>query len=201
MQIFGQLVKFLHILAVVFMAWPLYVLIAVNERGRLGSPLGSDADRYMENIINSQTIRCYVFQLTALVTGFLLVYLYGMGLKSILTNWVLAAKTGLFVTMVGLFSYVPTSILASSHGSIHFLRRLKKLKRAHPFRNRSLLRSAPRVRRKRLAGMCLFLVITAIILGLQVFARFNPILLGVLIALAGLFAWQAYRRPIRYGWL
>lgn len=199
MQIFAQLVKFLHILAVVFMAWPLYALITVNERGRLETPLGSDADRYMENIIKSQTIRCYVFQLTALVTGFLLVYLYGMGLKSILTNWVLAAKTGLLLTLMGLLSYVHLGI----QPRIDSLFQAAEEAEGDPEVPEEIASQLGplRARRKKLAGICLFLVITAIILGLQVFARFNSILLGLLIALAGLFAWQAYKRPIRYGWL
>jgi hypothetical protein len=44
MQIVTQILQFAHLLAVVFMAWPLYALITVNERGRLGSPLGEWAD-------------------------------------------------------------------------------------------------------------------------------------------------------------
>lgn len=199
MEIWLQVVKFLHILAVVFMAWPLYALITVNERGRLGVPLGSDADRYMENIIKGQTIRCYVFQLTALVTGVVLVSLYGVGLNALLTNWVLAAKTGLLLALMGLLSYVHLGVQP----------RLDRLFQAageaegNPTVPEEIAsRIGPlRVRRKRLAGLCLFLVITTIILGLQVFARYNPILTGALIALAALFAWQAYKRPIGYGWV
>jgi hypothetical protein len=58
-----------------------------------------------------------------------------------------------------------------------------------------------RVRRKRLATLCLFLVIATIVLGLQVYARFSPALTAVLIALAGLFAWRANRTLVRFGWL
>ena len=35
------------------MAWPLYGLLAVNERGRLGSPVGGQEDRYVENMIKA----------------------------------------------------------------------------------------------------------------------------------------------------
>jgi len=38
-------------------------------------------------------------------------------------------------------------------------------------------------------------------LGLQVFARFNPIVTVIFMALAALFAWKVYRTPIPYGWV
>jgi len=58
-----------------------------------------------------------------------------------------------------------------------------------------------RVRRKRLATFCLFLVITAIILGLQVYGSFSAILTIALIAAGALFAWKANRTLIRFGWV
>jgi uncharacterized membrane protein YdbT with pleckstrin-like domain len=58
-----------------------------------------------------------------------------------------------------------------------------------------------RVRRKWLATLCLFLVITSIILGLQVYLRFNPLLTIVLIALAGVFALKVNKTLIRFGWI
>jgi hypothetical protein len=58
-----------------------------------------------------------------------------------------------------------------------------------------------RVRRKRLATLCLFIVMTTIILGLQVYGTFSPILTVVLIALAGLFSWRANKTLLRFGWV
>ncbi len=58
-----------------------------------------------------------------------------------------------------------------------------------------------RVRRKRLATFCLFFVITAIILGLQVFGTFNPILTIALIGAGALFTWKASKSLIRFGWI
>jgi hypothetical protein len=58
-----------------------------------------------------------------------------------------------------------------------------------------------RLRRKRLASVCLFLVITTILLGLQVFSPFWIPLTIILIVLAALFAWRVYRTPIPYGWI
>ena len=58
-----------------------------------------------------------------------------------------------------------------------------------------------RVRRKRLATFCLFLVITAIILGLQVYGTFSLILNIVLIGIGALFAWKANKTLMRFGWV
>jgi len=58
-----------------------------------------------------------------------------------------------------------------------------------------------RVRRKRLATFCLFLVITAIILGLQVFGTFTPVLTMALIVAGAFFAWKASKTLIRFGWI
>lgn len=58
-----------------------------------------------------------------------------------------------------------------------------------------------RVQRKRLATFCLFLVITAIILGLQVYGGFSSILTIVLIGIGGLFAWKANKTLLRFGWI
>lgn len=199
MTVWVDLVKFLHILAVVFMAWPLYALITVNERGRLGAPLGSDADRYMESIIKGQTVRCYVFQLTALLTGLLLVALYGMGLESLLTDGVLAAKLGLLLALMALLSYVHLGV----QPRIDRLFRTAAQTGGNPAVPEEIAAQIGplRVRRKRLAGLCLFLVITTIILGLQVFSRYHPVLTAVLIVLAALFSWWAYRKAVPYGWV
>ena len=66
-----DLLKFAHVIAVVFMAAPLYNLIVVNERVRFGKA-HLQVDQYFENIIRGNSTRCYIFQVTALVTGVLL---------------------------------------------------------------------------------------------------------------------------------
>src|SRR3972149_11426802 len=105
---FYELLRFLHVLAVGFMAAPLYNLIVVNERVRFGkAPL--HVDQYFENIIRGNSTRCYIFQLTALVTGVLLVVLGGSVL-SLFTNWVLLAKLLLLLALMGLLSVVTFSI-------------------------------------------------------------------------------------------
>src|SRR3970282_982769 len=85
-----DLLKFLHILTVVFMAAPLYNLVVVNERVKFGKA-HIQVDRYFENLIRGNAARCHVFQATALVTGVLLVGLGGSWI-TLVTNWVLLTK-------------------------------------------------------------------------------------------------------------
>lgn len=57
-----------------------------------------------------------------------------------------------------------------------------------------------RSRRKRLAGICLFLVLTALIMGVRVTWGYAPWLVAVFVVGAALFAWRVYRTPVRLGW-
>ncbi len=189
-----QLLKFLHILTVVFMAAPLYNLIVVNERVRFGKA-HLQVDQYFENLIRGNSIRCYIFQLTALVTGLLLVGLGGSGL-SLFTNWVLLAKLLLLLAVMGLLSVVTFSIQPGID------RLLAQAQGDETIPQPVAAQIAPlRLRRKRLASVCLFLVITTVLLGLQVFTPFGAALTILLIVLAALFAWRVYKTPIFYGWV
>ncbi len=189
-----QLLKFLHVLTVVFMAAPLYNLIVVNERVRFGKA-HLQVDQYFENLIRGNSIRCYIFQLTALVTGLLLVGLGGSGL-SLFTNWVLLAKLLLLLAVMGLLSVVTFSIQPGID------RLLAQAQGDETIPQPVAAQIAPlRLRRKRLASVCLFLVITTVLLGLQVFTPFGAALTILLIVLAALFAWRVYKTPIFYGWV
>ncbi len=196
METFYHIVQFLHIMSFVFMSVPLFNLIVVNERGNLGIPFDYYADRYMENIIRRGATRCYVFQTTVMVTGVLLLVLGPLGIEALWSNGYVLAKTLLLVSLMGLLSYghfglqprieaLMAQIGPESTIPEDFTSRLK------PYR----------VRRKRLATFCLFLVITTIILGIQVYDRFSPGLTITLIALAALFSWRVNRSLIRFGWL
>jgi uncharacterized membrane protein len=90
----------------VFMSTPLFNLIVVNERVLLGSSFNYYADRYQENIIRHGAIRCYVFQLTVLISGVLLVIFGPMGIEALWTSWIVLVKTIILFTMMGLLSYV-----------------------------------------------------------------------------------------------
>jgi hypothetical protein len=189
-----QAVKFLHILTVVFMAAPLYNLIVVNERARFGKAPYA-VDRYFENLIKTNAIRCFVFQATALVTGILLIPLSGQALSALFINRVLLAKLLLLIVLSVLLSYIHFSVQPRIEALLDQVQGAEIpgdiLQKIGPLR----------VRRKKMAGFCLFFLITLVLLGLQVFSRFDPLLTGVLLLLAALFSWRVYKTPIRYGWM
>jgi len=189
-----QAIKFLHILTVVFMAAPLYNLIVVNERLRFGkAPFA--VDRYFENLIKSNAIRCFVFQITAFVTGILLIVLGGQPLSTLFTNGVLLAKFVLLLILSVLLSYVHLGIQPR-------IEALLSQVQGNEIPPEILQKIVPwRVRRKKLAGFCLFFVITLVLLGLQVFVQFNLTTTALLLALAALFSWRVYKSPISYGWV
>ena len=191
-----SVLRFLHVLAFVFMSVPLFNLIVVNERAALGVSFDYQADRYLENIIRRGATRCFVFQATVLVTGILLLVAGPLGIAALWSNAVLLAKTLLLFTLAGLLSYVHLRLQPRIEAILADLRPDQPV----PEDLMSRLKP-PRVLRKRLATLCLFLVLTIIILGIQVYRRFDPLLTGALIALAGLFAWRANRTLLRFGWL
>jgi uncharacterized membrane protein len=189
-----QAIKFLHILTVVFMAAPLYNLIVVNERLRFGKAPYA-VDRYFENLIKTNAIRCFVFQITAFVTGILLIVLGGQPLRTLFTNGVLLAKFILLLILSVLLSYVHLGVQPR-------IEALLSQVQGNEIPPEILQKIVPwRVRRKKLAGFCLFFVITLVLLGLQVFVQFNLTTTALLLALAALFSWRVYKSPIPYGWV
>jgi hypothetical protein len=191
-----DILKFLHILSFVFMSVPLFNLIVVNERAQFGPTFSYYADRYMENLIRRGATRCFVFQTTVLVTGILLLILGPLGIEALWTNWVVLVKTLLLFTLMGLLSYVHFSL----QPKIEAL--LASITPEGPVPEGIMAQLRPyRVRRKKLATLCLFLVITTIILGLQVYGTFHPLLTVALIVLAALFALRVNRTLIRFGWV
>jgi hypothetical protein len=196
MNIFFDLLKFLHIMSFVFMSVPLFNLMVVNERASFGSSFNYPVDRYMENIIKHGAYRCYVFQSTALITGILLLVFGPLGIKALWSNWIIIVKTILLLTLMGLLSYVHfklqpkiEKLLASLGPDAQLPDSLFSNLKTH------------RARRKRMATFCLFLVIAIIILGLQVYSTFSPVLTLGLIGLAGLFARRVSKTLIRFGWI
>ena len=187
---------FLHVMAFVFMSVPLFNLIVVNERAELGAGFNYDADRYLENIIRRGATRCFVFQWTVFVTGILLILTGGLGIEALWMNWVLLAKTILLLTLMGLLSYVHYALQPRIEAIF------AGVKPDGPIPDDMTARLKPhRMVRKRLATVCLFLVIVTIVLGLQVYVRFSPGLTVGLIVLAGLFSWRVNRTLIRFGWV
>ena len=191
-----QILKLWHIISFVFMSIPLFNLIVVNERALMGSSFNFGTDRYMENIIRHGAVRCYVFQLSVFISGILLLVYGHWGIQALWTNYILLAKTIILFTLMGLLSYVHFSLQPKIDSFFNDITPETKvpdnfLASVKPFR----------VLRKRLATVCLFLVLTTIILGMQVYAPFSWTLNLILIGLAGLFAWRVNKTLVLFGWV
>jgi hypothetical protein len=188
------ILQVIHVINAVLMAWPFYALVAVNQRGRLGPPVGDRVDVYMENIIKNRTIPCFVFQATALISGAILVVLRGHSLGELFMNPILALKFFPLLLIGGLLAYVTISLqpridalFAQAGGAAASPELAKQI-------------GPLRLRRKRLATVCLFVVLFSVMLGVQVWAPF-PIWLTLLLTVAiGLFTWRAYSSVTPYGW-
>jgi hypothetical protein len=176
------------------MAWPFYALMAVNQRVRLGAPLGDRTDLYMENIIKNRTVPCLVFQFTAGISGLALVLLRGIGLDAIFTNYAIGLKSGLLAFVIGLLSYVHFNLqpkidelfAQAGEGSI-----------PHELGERI---GTLRKRRTRFATTCLFCVLIIALLAVQVWATFPLWLNGVLLFSIIAFTWRAFSSSMQYGW-
>jgi hypothetical protein len=191
-----EVLRFLHVMSFVFMTVPLFNLIVVNERAAMGTSFNYHTDRYMENIIKNGASRCFVFQSTVVITGALLLIFGDLGMASLWSNWVVLTKTILLAVLMSLLSYVHFNLQPKIES---FLVDLGPDSDIPPDLGQQL--KPYRVRRKWLATFCLFLVITCIILGLQVYNTFEPWLTIAMIALAGLFSWNVNKTLIRFGWL
>ncbi len=196
MDVSYDLLRFLHVVSFVFMSIPLFNLIVVNERALMGPSFHYYADRYMENIIQRGAMRCYVFQSTAFVSGILLLLVGPLGFEALWTNWVVLAKVILLFVLMGLLSYVHFGLQPRIEALLSTVS-----SDANVPEGLFAELKPNRMRRKRLATVCLFLVITTIILGLQVYEAFSPVLTTALIAAAGLFSWRVNKSVIRFGWM
>jgi hypothetical protein len=196
MDIFYDLIRFFHVISFVFMCVLLFNLIVANERVMLGITFNFDADRHIESIIKSGVNWCYINQLTILISGLLLLVLGDVGIQALWQDWIVLSKTVILFILMGTISYVHfklqpkidsflTALSTGSEISDNFILELK------PYR----------VMRKWITSFYLFLVIAAIVLGIQVYATFNPVLSIILIGLAGLFSIKADKILIRFGWI
>jgi hypothetical protein len=195
METLYNLLVVLHVMGFVFMSIPLFNLIVVNERALLGIPFNYYADRYMENIIKHGAYRCYIFQTTVLTTGLLLLIFGNLEFDALWLNWRILVKTILLFILMGMLSYVHFKLQPKIESYLSDLSADSKI----PENLVSLLKPY-RVRRKRMATFCLFLVITSIILGLQVYGSFSFQLNVILIGLTGLFTLKVNKSLIRFGW-
>jgi hypothetical protein len=193
---FYDIILFLHVMSFVFMSVPLFNLIVVNERALLGIQFNYYTDRYMENIIQHGASRCFVFQTSVFVTGILLLIFGDLGIEELWSSWIMVGKVILLFVLMTMLSFVHlrlqpkieelmSTVNPDSEIPDDFVGKLK------PFR----------VLRKKMATVCLFLVVTIIILGMQVYSTYSPLVTVILIGCAGIFALRVYKSLIKFGWL
>jgi len=194
MSVVIDVLRVVHLFTAILMAWPFYALVAVNQRIRLGAPLGDRADLYMENIIKNRTIPCLIFQFTAGITGIALMLLRGFGLGSLITNPAVALKAGILVFVIGLLLYVDKVLqpkidaLFAEAGEGPILPELAA--RINPLRKL----------RARFALTCLFCVLVIALLAVQVWVLFPLWLNGVLFGAIVVFVWRTFTSYMAYGW-
>ena len=186
------IVTLLHIISAIFMAWPLYALITVNERPKVGATLGDKVDDFMESIIKKQAGRCYVFQITALITG-LYLWSYGnYGLTLSVPNLLILGKLlGLF-TLMGLLSYVVFFVQPRIDNL--FI----ELKKGSDVGSKI---NGLRLKRKKFAATCLFILLTIIIFAVQIKEPLSLLINIVSLVLVALFSYRVYKSNIPYGWM
>lgn len=188
-----NILRVIHIVNAVLMAWPFYALMVVNQRIRLGPPLGDRADTYLENIIKNRTIPCFIFQATALVSGLALMWRRGLEFDALVTNSALGLKFFLLVVIGALLSYVHFNLQPQIDALF--------AQAANPISADVASRiGALRLRRKRLASICMFVVLTITMLGMQVWVSFSLWLSVLLVAAIAVFTWRAYTSELPYGW-
>jgi hypothetical protein len=135
-----------------------------------------------------------VFQVTVGVTGLALVLLRGFGLDALVTIPVLGLKFLLLVLVMGLLGFVHFSLQPQIDALF--------AQAGNPVPADLASRiGGLRLRRKRLASICLFVVLVVSMLGVQVWAPF-PLWLTVLLVIAiAVFTWRAYNSVTPYGWV
>ncbi|MBI2325088.1 MAG: hypothetical protein HYU87_09040 [Chloroflexi bacterium] len=187
------LLVLLHVASALFMAAPLYMLVIVNERARLGAPLGLPHDAFFENIVRRQPIRCYAYLAVLTVSGVALA-VWPAGVVGLFVPSVLV-KLGATAALFGILSYVHFSLQPRIDAQLATFApgtpATEEAKRILP---------ALRTRRKRMAATCLFLVLVAAIFGVRLSVAVSPLATAIVVLLALALAWRAYRTGVRYGY-
>lgn len=191
-----SILKVVHIITAILMAWPAYALVAVNQRGRLGPPLGDRADTYLENTIKNRVLPCYIFQATALITGLALIFARGLGLNALVTNPVLGLKFLLLLAIAIILSVVAFNLQPRIDALFAQRDTNGKIADADAAQIRAL-----RTLRKQLSSLCMFCVLTVAMLGVQAWGAFPLWLTAVLVIAIAAFTWRAYASVTAWGWV
>ena len=188
------LLVLVHVASALFMAAPLYMLIIVNERARLGAPLGLPHDAYLENIIRRQPVRCYAYLAGLGLSGIALA-VWPAGVEGLLVPSVLV-KLVATATLFAILTYVHLGLQPKIDAQLATL-----APGAPPSEEAKRIVPVLRLRRKRLAATCLFLVLVAATFGVRLLAGLSPLATAVVLVAALALAWRAYRTGVRYGYV
>lgn len=189
-----SLIKVIHIITAILMAWPFYALVIINSRTRLGPPLGDRVDTYMETIIRNRTIPCFVFQATVLFSGLAMVFLSGQGFGALLKYPALGRKFGLLLLISSLLLFIHYRLQPQIDDLFANARVPVPPEAAQRI-------SFLRLQRKRLAFLCFLVVLTNSMLGVQTWRPFPWWLTILLMVLIAAFTWRAYTQVPAYGWV
>jgi hypothetical protein len=174
----------------------LFNLIVANERVLLGISFNYEADRHLENIIKNGFNWCYIFQAVTLITGLLLLELGNIGIEGLWSDWIVITKTIILIVLMVTVSYVHFKLQPKIESFLAIIKADQEVP------GTTFLKLKPyRLLRKWITAFYLFLVISAIVLGIQVYATFNPILSIILIGISGLFSLRADKILLRFGWI
>ena len=196
MDILYDILRFVHVISFVFMCVLLFNLIVANERVLLGISFNYNADRHLENIINNGFNWCYIFQATTLITGLLLLLLGDIGLEGLWNDWVIFSKTIILIILMVTVSYVHFKLQPKIESFLAAITTDSEVP------GTLFIKLKPyRLLRKWITAFYLFLVISAIVLGIQVYATFNPLLTIILVAASALFSLTADKILLRFGWI
>jgi len=196
MDIFYDLLRFFHVISFVFMCVLLFNLIVANERVLLGISFNYNADRHLENIIKNGFNWCYIFQFVTLITGILLLVLGNIGIAGLWTDWIVFSKTVILIVLMGTVSYVHFKLQPKIESFLSVIATDSEVP------DTVFVKLKPyRLLRKWITSFYLFLVISAIVLGIQVYATFNPALTVILVGISGVFSLMADKILLRFGWI
>jgi hypothetical protein len=145
----------------------------------------------MENIIKGQPKRCYVYLTVLLLTG---LALRGFNLGLLLTNWVLGLKTVLLIALFGLITYVHTQIQPRLE---ELLEKVPEGDGAKEDVAKEMM--ALRIKRKKIGSVCLFLVLTTIVLGVSLVTMMSTQVIALIAGLAAVFSWRVYTSLLPFG--
>lgn len=196
MEIIYDLLRFFHVISFVFMCVLLFNLIVANERVLIGVSFNYEADRHLESIIKTGFKWCYIFQTGIFITGLLLLLTGTLGIEGLWKDWIVITKTIILVILMATITFVQFKLQPKIESF------LSDLASGEEVPDSLVLRLKPyRVMRKWMTSMYLFFIISAIVLGIQVYSVLNPSLTIILIGIAALFSLLADKILLKFGWI